>query len=105
MRKRRPVPPRRPRYRLRLYVAGARPSSLQAIANIKAICEEHLRGRYTLDIVDLYQQSEWAEKEQLTAVPTLLKRLPAPARRLVGDLSDKARVLAELGILPTHEKR
>lgn len=89
---------RPPRYKLSLFVAGARPSSLRAITNIKAICEEHLRGRYTLEVVDLYKQPHWAEKEQLVAVPTLIKRRPTPQKRLIGDLSDVKKVLAELDI-------
>lgn len=92
---------RRPRYRLSLFVAGARPSSLRAVANIKAICEEHLRGRYTLQVVDLYKQPHWAEKEQLLAAPTLIRRHPAPQKRLVGDLSDTKTILAELDIDPS----
>ncbi len=85
-------------YILRLYVAGATPRSAMAIANIKAICEESLQGRYRLDVIDIYQQPSMAKAEQILATPTLIKHLPAPIRRIVGDLSAKDRVLVGLGL-------
>jgi circadian clock protein KaiB len=85
-------------FRLRLYVTGMTPRSTDAIARIKAICEEYLEGRYELEVIDIYQQPEAARGEQIVATPTLIKKLPPPLRRLVGDLSDKQRVLLGLDI-------
>lgn len=87
-------------YMLRLYVAGATPQSTRALLNIKEICEEHLQGRYELDVVDVFVQPAQARAEDIIAVPTLLKKLPAPLRRLVGDLSNRERVLVGLNIKP-----
>lgn len=86
------------RYVLRLYVAGATAKSARAIANIKAICEEHLQGRYQLEVIDIYQQPEATRDEQVIAAPTLIKELPRPLRRLVGDLSKEDRVLVGLDL-------
>jgi circadian clock protein KaiB len=86
------------RYTLRLYVSGATPCSTRAIENVKALCEEHLPGRYDLEVVDIYQQPGLAEGDQILATPTLVRRLPLPLRRLVGDLSDPERVLGRLNI-------
>jgi len=88
------------RYELRLYVAGMTPRSLRAINNIRAICEEHLKGRYDLQVIDLYQQPKLAKGEQIIALPTLHKRLPAPLRRIIGDLSDVEQVLIGLDLRP-----
>ena len=85
---------------LRLYVTGTTPKSLRAIANLQKICEEHLKGRYDLEVIDLYQQPVRAEGEQVVAVPTLIKQLPAPLRRLIGDMSDVERVLVGLDLRP-----
>lgn len=85
-------------YVLRLYVTGTTPASARAVANIKKICEEHLQGRYELEVIDIYQQPEIAEKEQIIAVPTLIKKLPPPLHRIIGDLSDTARVLAGIDL-------
>lgn len=90
--------PAPPNYLLRLYVAGATPRSVTAIANIKAICEESLHGRYRLDVIDIYQQPSMAKEEQILATPTLIRSLPAPIRRIVGDLSLKERVLVGLDL-------
>ena len=89
-----------PRYELRLYVAGTTPRSARAIANIKEICGEHLRGRYTLQVIDLYQQPMLADGDQIVAVPTLIKKLPVPLRRIIGDLSDREQVLIGLDLKP-----
>jgi circadian clock protein KaiB len=86
-------------YVLRLYVTGLTPRSTQAIATIKAICEEHLSGRYDLEVIDIYQQPTLAQDAQIIAVPTLIKKLPLPLRRLIGDLSDEDRVLLGLDLL------
>ncbi len=88
------------RYVLRLYVSGTTPRSALAIANLRDICERHLRGRYELHIVDIYQQPEHLADEQIVAVPTLIRQLPLPIRRLVGDLSDRERVLIGLDLQP-----
>ena len=93
--------PTAPEYVLHLYITGATPNSTRAVRNIKDICEEYLKGRYELLIVDIYQQSELAQQEDLIGVPTLIKRSPGLVRRLVGDLSDRERVLKALGIEPT----
>jgi circadian clock protein KaiB len=85
---------------LRLYVAGMTPQSRRAIANIKQICEEHLKGHYRLEVIDIYQQPVLAEGEQIIATPTLVKKLPLPLRRLLGDLSNTERVLVGLDLRP-----
>ena len=86
------------RYVLRLYVTGMTTRSTEAFAVIKAICEEHLHGRYDLEVVDIYQHPQLAKDEQIIAVPTLVKKLPSPLRRLIGDLSNKERVLLGLDL-------
>ncbi|MEZ0326403.1 MAG: circadian clock KaiB family protein [Fimbriimonas sp.] len=85
---------------LRLFVTGSTPRSLRAITNLKAICEEHLAGRYTLEVVDLYQQPELAKQNNLIAAPTLIKSLPDPIRRVIGDMSDEDQVLLGLDVQP-----
>lgn len=85
---------------LRLYVSGVTPRSTVAIQNLKAICEEHLHGRYDLQVIDIYQQPELARRAQVVAVPTLIKQMPLPLRHLVGDLSEKEKVLVGLDLLP-----
>jgi circadian clock protein KaiB len=87
-------------YELRLYVTGATPASGRAIANLKAFCEEHLRDHYDLEVVDIYQQPQMAEEDRILATPTLIKRLPLPLRRVVGDLSDSDNVLLRLDLSP-----
>jgi circadian clock protein KaiB len=89
-----------PRYVLCLYVTGKTPNSLRAIANLKKICEERLHGRYDLQVIDIYQQPELTEGDQVIAVPTLVKKLPRPLRKLIGDLSDRERVLLGLDLQP-----
>ena len=86
------------RYILKLYVAGQSPKSVKAIVNIKKICEDNLRGRYVLDVIDLYQQPQLAQGEQIIAVPTLIRKLPPPLRRIIGDMSNTERVLVGLDI-------
>ena len=91
---------RRADYQLRLYVSGSTLKSARAVENIKRICEEHLKDRYELEVIDLYQQPDLARGDQIVAVPTLLKRFPQPPRRLVGDLSNTENVLLGLDINP-----
>jgi circadian clock protein KaiB len=86
-------------YFLRLFITGATPNSLRAVTNIKQICEAHLQGRYLLEIVDVYQDAAIAEKEQLIALPLLIKKYPSPEKRMIGDLSDTEKVLKGLGLL------
>lgn len=85
-------------HRLRLYVTGASRRSLHAIANLKHLCEEHLLGRYELEVIDLYQQPEDATRAQVIVAPTLVKLFPLPVRRLIGDLSNQQDVLRLLGL-------
>lgn len=89
-----------PPYHLQLFVAGASANSVRAITNLKQICETHLAGRYSLEVIDVHQQKQRAELEQLIALPLLIKRRPLPERRLIGDLSDTTKVLTGLGL--TH---
>ena len=95
---------RRTRYLLRLYVSGMTPAATRAITNLKKICEEHLAGRYDLEIIDVYQQPVLAKDEQILAAPTLIKKLPEPLRRIIGDMSNKDRVLLGLDLRPKDAK-
>jgi circadian clock protein KaiB len=88
------------RYVLRLYVTGATPRSLRAIGNIKRVCEQHLKGRYRLEVVDVYQQPVLARGEQIVAAPTLIKYLPSPLRRFIGDMANTDRILLGLDVKP-----
>jgi len=85
-------------YNLRLYVAGQTPKSIAAIANLKNLCERHLAGRYSIDIVDLMQNPSLARRDQIVAIPTLIRKLPEPIKRIIGDLSNTERVLIGLDI-------
>jgi circadian clock protein KaiB len=87
-------------FRFQLYVSGSTARSARAIANMQRICEEHLVGRHTYEVIDVYQNPEATRRMQIIATPTLVKLEPEPSRRVVGDLSDKQRVLAGLNILP-----
>jgi len=88
------------KYRLRLYVAGQTPRSLSAFTNLKKICDEHLEGRYELEIVDLLQKPQLARGDQIFAIPTLVRRLPEPVKKIIGDLSNTERVLVGLDLRP-----
>ncbi len=88
------------RYELRLYVAGATRQSVRAISALRAICEERLAGRYMIEVIDVYKEPERARVDQILAVPTLVRRAPAPVRKLVGDLSDVDRVVRGLELKP-----
>ncbi|MDB6033390.1 MAG: kaiB domain protein [Verrucomicrobiales bacterium] len=87
-------------YCLRLYVSGSTPKSSRAIANIKRICEEYLKGRYTLEVIDIYQQPVLARGEQIIAAPTLIKRLPLPLRKFIGDMAHTDKILLGLDLTP-----
>lgn len=87
-------------YNLRLYVAGQTPKSLSAIANLNSICEEHLAGSYTIEVIDLLENPQLAAGDQILAVPTLVRHLPPPIKRVIGNLSNTERVLVGLDIVP-----
>jgi len=89
-------------YVLRLYVAGINPRSSASIKSITEICEEHLKGHYELEIIDIYQQPTLAKGEQIIAAPTLIKKLPEPLRRFIGNLADKERILVGLDLRPKN---
>lgn len=93
-----PDPNDRPSYVMRLFVTGASPNSMRAIANIRKICEQKLEGRYQLEIIDVYQQPRIAETEQIIALPLLIRKFPFPEKRLIGDLSDTEKVIKGLEI-------
>jgi circadian clock protein KaiB len=92
-----------PLYALRLYITGKTPNSMRAITSVKELCERHLPGRYHLQVVDIYQQPSLAEGDQIVVAPTLVKRSPAPLRRVMGNLSDSLRVLRSLDLQSTVE--
>jgi circadian clock protein KaiB len=87
-------------YRLRLYIAGQTPNSVTAIANLKKICEEKLRGRYVIDVVDLLEKPQLAKGDQIIAIPTLVRRLPPPVKKIIGNLSKTERVMVGLDLQP-----
>ena len=91
--------PAQVRYRLRLFVTGSTTRSLRAIQNIRKICEEKLPGRYSLEVIDAYQSPAKLKPDQIVVTPTLIKKLPFPIRRIIGDLSDKDRVLIALDLI------
>jgi circadian clock protein KaiB len=91
------------KYVLRLYVAGITSKSSQAIQNITRICEENLKGQYDLQVIDIYQQPTLAKGEQIIAAPTLIKKLPLPLRRFIGNLADKGKILVGLDLRPKKE--
>ncbi len=88
-------------YRLRLYVAGESPKSLEAFRNLKQLCETHLALRYEIEVVDLLENPRLARGDEIIAIPTLVRQLPAPMRKIIGDLSDTDRVLVGLQLRPT----
>lgn len=88
-------------YNLRLYVAGQTPKSIAAIANLNKLCEEHLSGRYKIEVVDLMKNPALAQRDQIVAIPTLIRHLPEPLKRIIGDLSNAEKVLVGLDIRPT----
>lgn len=100
VKKTRKIVPKKEMWLLRLYVAGQTPNSVRAIENIKRICEEFLKGRYALEVVDIYQQPVLAKGDQIIAVPTLIKKLPQPLRKFIGDMSATERILVGLDLRP-----
>ena len=97
-RRKRTKAPAKAKYLLRLYVTGTTGKSVRAIQNVRRICEQHLQGLYDLEVIDIYKNLPLARGDQIIAAPTLIKRLPAPLRRLIGDMSDERRVLLGLDI-------
>ena len=92
-------------YVLKLYVTGKTPRSTRAVENVRAICDEYLAGRYDLEVIDIYQQPALLAGEQIIAAPTLVKKLPLPMRRLVGDMSNRRRVLVGLDLVASRDGR
>jgi circadian clock protein KaiB len=88
------------RWELRLYVAGKTEKSVTALNNLKRYCEEHLKGQYKIEVIDLVVKPQLAEGDQILAVPTLVRKVPEPIRKIIGDLSDKEKVLVGLNIIP-----
>jgi len=88
------------RWDLRLYTAGQSPKSLAALANLKRICDEHLAGRYSIEVVDLMKNPRLAKDDEIVAIPTLVRKLPAPLRKIIGDLSNEERALVGLQLRP-----
>jgi circadian clock protein KaiB len=95
-----PSAPAPEQFALRLYIAGLSPKCVRAIDNLKHVCEEHLAGRYTIEVIDLLVQPQLARGDEIVAVPTLVRQLPQPIRRIIGDLSDTEKVLVGLQLRP-----
>jgi circadian clock protein KaiB len=89
-------------WQLRLYVAGQTPKSLAAFSNLKQICESHLQGRYRIEVIDLVERPNLSKGDQILAIPTLVRKLPQPVRKIIGDLSDTQRVLVGLDLRPAE---
>ena len=89
-------------WRLRLYVAGQTPKSIIALANLKRLCEDHLAGRYRIEVIDLVKQPQLARRDDIVVVPTLVRQLPQPIRKIIGDLSNVERVLIGLDVISRH---
>ncbi|MFP4062780.1 MAG: circadian clock KaiB family protein [Halochromatium sp.] len=90
---------------LRLYIAGQTPKSIAAFANLQAMCETHLAGHYRIEVVDLLEQPQLAQGDQILAIPTVVRRLPLPIRKIIGDLSDTERALVGLDLRPMPQDR
>jgi circadian clock protein KaiB len=90
---------------LRLYVAGQSAKSIAAFSNLKQVCEEHLPGKYTIEVIDLVQKPQLAKGDQIVAIPTLVRKLPQPIRKIVGDLSNVEKTLVGLQLRPRHSQR
>src|ERR1700675_3451509 len=95
----RTLKPRKPKtWKLRLFVAGQTPKSIRAFANLKVLCEEHLKGAYQIEVIDLLEHPQLARSDQIVAIPTLVRRLPVPVRTIIGDLSNSVRLLVGLDL-------
>jgi circadian clock protein KaiB len=92
--------PEKDTWALRLYVAGQTPKSIAAFANLKTICEQHLKGKYHIEVIDLLKNPQLAKGDQILAIPTLVRKLPVPVRKIIGDLSNTVRVLVGLDLRP-----
>ena len=88
-------------WELRLYVAGQTPKSMSAFSNLRKLCEEHLQGQYCIEVIDLLEKPALAKGDQILAIPTLVRKLPEPIKKIIGDLSNKERVLVGLNLIPT----
>ena len=88
------------RWNLRLYIAGQTPKSVAALANLRRICDEHMSGQYEVEVIDLMENPHLAQKDQIVAIPTLVRQLPEPLKRIIGDLSNTQRVLIGLDLQP-----
>ena len=88
------------KWELRLYIAGKTPKSVTALENLKKYCEEHMKGQYKIEVIDLLEKPQLAEGDQILAIPTLVRKVPEPIRKIIGDLSDKEKVLVGLNIIP-----
>jgi circadian clock protein KaiB len=88
------------KWNLRLYIAGQTPKSLTALANLKRICDEHMNGQYNVEVIDLMENPQLARRDQIVAIPTLVRELPSPLKRIIGDLSNTERVLVGLDVVP-----
>ena len=93
----------RQRWRLRLYVAGQTPKSITALSNLKRLCDSHLAGRYSIEVVDLLEKPQLARRDDIVVIPTLVRQLPPPIRKIIGDLSNVERVLVGLDVVPRNE--
>ncbi|MFS2187380.1 MULTISPECIES: circadian clock KaiB family protein [unclassified Mucilaginibacter] len=91
------------KYELRLYIAGKTAKSVTALTNLKKYCEEHLKGQYVIEVIDLLQQPQLAEGDQIFAIPTLVRKVPEPIRKIIGDLSNEEKVLVGLNIIPVSK--
>ncbi|GGG41680.1 circadian clock KaiB family protein [Hymenobacter glacieicola] len=98
------ITPEEETWELRLYVAGQTVKSVTALANLKSYCEQHLKGRYKLEVIDLLQHPQLAAGDQILAIPTLVRKVPAPIRKIIGDLSNQERVLVGLDIRVVESK-
>ena len=101
----RKLAPRKPEFlKLRLYVAGQTPKSIRAFANLKVLCEEHLNGRYQIEVIDLLENPQLARGDQIVAIPTVVRRLPLPLRTIIGDMSNSVRLLVGLDLQKVVQK-
>ena len=91
-------------WRLRLYVAGQTPKSITALANLKRVCDGHLAGRYSIEVVDLLEKPQLARRDDIVVIPTLVRQLPPPIRKIIGDLSNLERVLVGLDVVPRDDE-